>query len=71
MYANALQGYMIQTVQHMWERIRTKEGCRCKGKAASELFGKNLSTFIILYFPIYEFQIIIIAFGSQISFLIF
>jgi len=43
MHANALQGCVIQTVQHVWERIRTKEGCKCKGEAASELFRKNLS----------------------------
>jgi len=28
----------------VWERIRTNEGCGCKGEAASEPFGKNLST---------------------------
>jgi len=44
MYANALQGYMIQTVQCVWERIRTNKGCKCKGKAASEPLGKNLLT---------------------------
>jgi len=30
----------------MWERIGSKEGCGCKGEAASELFGKNLLTLL-------------------------
>jgi len=40
MHADALQGCVIRTVQRVWERIGTNEGCGCKGEAASEPEGK-------------------------------